>query len=720
MGVWITILIAAAAILTGIGIYAWRHRTIPGAASFGLLMFAVADWSLAYALELNSVELSAKMLWIRVEYVGIALAPLFWLVFALQYTGQGRWLSRRNLTLVSLVPAITIILVGTTGWHHLHYVYYGVTSSTGWPMLEIEYGPWFWVLTTYAYLCLLAGTFLLGRAFAASSAIYRRQAAVLLAGALIPWISNALYLAGLVLHPYLDTTPLTFALSGAVIAYGLFRYRLLQVVPVAQRAVIDSMPTAMIVLDTQDRIADLNPAARLLFDLGERAVVGRPYRQVLGPAEVIAPFANVAQTDTRVEMGTGDNRRVFQMSISPLGNGAARDKTHEIGARLVLISDATAEVQAREVLAQRNRHLTLLHEIARVASSTLDLATLYQRLADTLAQIIGGDGCYITRLDPITGHVVGCAAYGPFRDAYRQVEAPAGEVTLTVSVLKSGRPIAVEDVFDSPYISPRIAAMFPARSQLGLPLRVAGQDLGAVLIAFNEHHIFAAEEITWATQAVDLAALALQNALLFQRAEQSTRDWEATFDAMPDLIAVLDGNHRIVRANKALGAKLGVSPPEVIGLNYYSLVHGTDQPPDVYPSWQALAEGRQYAVEIEKERLGGHFLVGISPVCDATGSLAGTIHVARDITERKLIEEEREQLIQELTQALAKVKTLSGLLPICARCKNIRDDQGYWHSVEVYVRDHTEADFSHSICPSCMAEMYPWYGSDEVPGEKSP
>ncbi len=75
--------------------------------------------------------------------------------------------------------------------------------------------------------------------------------------------------------------------------------------------------------------------------------------------------------------------------------------------------------------------------------------------------------------------------------------------------------------------------------------------------------------------------------------------------------------------------------------------------------------------------------------------------------ERKRNEEEREKLILELREALARVKTLSGFLPICASCKKIRDDQGYWRQIEAYIRDHSEAEFSHCICPDCARKLYP-------------
>jgi len=81
------------------------------------------------------------------------------------------------------------------------------------------------------------------------------------------------------------------------------------------------------------------------------------------------------------------------------------------------------------------------------------------------------------------------------------------------------------------------------------------------------------------------------------------------------------------------------------------------------------------------------------------------------------MEQERKKLLEELQEALARVKLLSGLLPICAGCKNIRDEEGYWHQVEAYIRDHSEADFSHSVCPRCARTLYPdYFGEPESTG----
>jgi PAS domain S-box-containing protein len=95
------------------------------------------------------------------------------------------------------------------------------------------------------------------------------------------------------------------------------------------------------------------------------------------------------------------------------------------------------------------------------------------------------------------------------------------------------------------------------------------------------------------------------------------------------------------------------------------------------------------------------------PHYDENGRLISYDGIITDITKRKQIEGEREKLILELKDALSNIRTLRGLLPICASCKKIRNDEGYWEQIEIYVRDHSEADFSHGICPECVKKLYP-------------
>jgi len=115
-------------------------------------------------------------------------------------------------------------------------------------------------------------------------------------------------------------------------------------------------------------------------------------------------------------------------------------------------------------------------------------------------------------------------------------------------------------------------------------------------------------------------------------------------------------------------------------------------------------QGREFQFRKKSgEVITGLFSAEIIPINNQEFALSSI----SDITGRKRAEEEREKLIQELQKALAEVKTLSGLIPICASCKKIRDDKGYWGQIESYISDHSEAEFSHGICPDCMKKLYP-------------
>ena len=112
--------------------------------------------------------------------------------------------------------------------------------------------------------------------------------------------------------------------------------------------------------------------------------------------------------------------------------------------------------------------------------------------------------------------------------------------------------------------------------------------------------------------------------------------------------------------------------------------------------------------------------MAFQPVYDGDSRFLGTRCSNRDITQRKLAEGEREKLIGELRSALARVRMLSGLLPICASCKKIRDDKGYWNQIETYIRDHSEAHFSHGICPECARKEYPELFADTAKRKEGP
>jgi PAS domain S-box-containing protein len=124
-----------------------------------------------------------------------------------------------------------------------------------------------------------------------------------------------------------------------------------------------------------------------------------------------------------------------------------------------------------------------------------------------------------------------------------------------------------------------------------------------------------------------------------EAAIQATSNWEYTFDAVPDPIAILDNKYRVVRVNRAMAARLGVTPEECVGVICYRAIHGTDKPPSFCPHRQLLKDKLEHIREVREDNLGGDFIVSVSPLFNSEGKITGCIHVARDINERKQAEE---------------------------------------------------------------------------------
>ena len=189
----------------------------------------------------------------------------------------------------------------------------------------------------------------------------------------------------------------------------------------------------------------------------------------------------------------------------------------------------------------------------------------------------------------------------------------------------------------------------------------------------------------------------------------STDKYKAIFQKSIDALIIVDGKTRkILEANQATHTILGYKSKELVGKNFSILYP---------PKSDSSIKNR-----IEKIKVYGSVFVdefnradGSSCILDLTFTMIpwmkkeAILATFRDPSERIKVEKEREKLIHDLQDALKKIKTLKGLLPICASCKKIRDDEGYWQQVEIYISNHSEVNFSHGICPECQKKLFPEY-----------
>ncbi|MGO9411868.1 MAG: histidine kinase N-terminal 7TM domain-containing protein [Spirochaetia bacterium] len=194
-----------------------------------------------------------------------------------------------------------------------------------------------------------------------------------------------------------------------------------------------------------------------------------------------------------------------------------------------------------------------------------------------------------------------------------------------------------------------------------------------------------------------LLVLAAYNRLHFLDLVPKAR--AALVERMSDGFLVLDVTDRIIDINSMAADLLGISS-RVIGRPLG----------DVSPSLGGLLAGDSQEKTLSLNRPQDPDMtleVSVTCLSRRSGKRTGRLLLVRNITERRRAEKEREKLIAELSAALANIKKLSGLLPVCASCKKIRDDKGHWHQMETYMRDRAEVEFSHGLCPECMEKLYP-------------
>ena len=349
-------LLFTAGLAAAMALLAWQRRATPGGTSFALLMVASAEWAFMSALEKAVPTLPAKILCAKVEYLGIASVPALWFMFALGYSRQANWVTRRNVLLLWIMPSITVMLAFTNQWHRLVWTSITPASPGADALLVYDHGPWFWIFAAYNYGLIFLGTLALARALLRSSPVYRGQTVALLTGLAIPWVSNAIYLAGWSPLRGLDPTPFAFTLTGVACLWGMFRFQLFDLVPVARDAVIESMGDGVVVLDARDRIADINPAAQRMIGITHGSPVGQRVAAVLAAwPDVVTQLGNASESQSEIRLGS-DVPSYLDVRIAPL-----RDPHGLASGRVLLLRDITD----RKLLDELRDDLThaLVHDL---------------------------------------------------------------------------------------------------------------------------------------------------------------------------------------------------------------------------------------------------------------------------------------------------------------------------------------------------------------------
>lgn len=352
-----------------------RREKIKWAYSFLLVLFSIAIWDIADILELFSTNLEMYHVVIKIAYLGIATLPIFWFLFIINYTGKESWITPGKVILSVIIPVLTLIFTFTDESFHLMRTVLSYDASGQFSIVKIQYGPWFWVHSANSYLLLLLSVILLIHSALTTSGLFVGQKIFLISASVLPWISNILYLTRITNSDYTTTA---FTLLSLALAVSVFRYQLLNLVPIAREIVFENMTDSVIVLNRENRVIDLNPAAIPDSKIGTKGFLGSRFEEIF-PDFARLLEKSLANEELKEEIGIPFESPIkyFTVQINTLkGKKGAnlgkiiviRNSSEQKFARLAL-QDMNEELETR--VEQRTAELVKELEIRKQVESAL-------------------------------------------------------------------------------------------------------------------------------------------------------------------------------------------------------------------------------------------------------------------------------------------------------------------------------------------------------------
>ncbi|HMM10937.1 MAG TPA: histidine kinase N-terminal 7TM domain-containing protein [Bacteroidales bacterium] len=350
------ILLIPAIISFWLAFEARKKRYAPRGSLFALAMLSVGLWSFTYAMELASTTQSLMQFWLKLEYVAIPWVSLLMMLVVLNFTDIETSIKWSVISYLAIIPLITMILAITHEHHQLYYKSVKMSEDGPIPLLKLEIGPWYYVHVLYSYALNLYALAVLVRKLLHQRSMFRNQLLLLMLAVLVPLLSFTLYFARLMPIKNIDPTPFAFSVSGLLMSVSIFRFRMLDLLPIAREHVFRSMSDGLLVIDSKLRLIDCNPVAGQVFKWN-RTPFGKPIAELWADyPDLVALCSRIGEESLEAELNLSGEDKIYLMSSSDIYN----HKNAVVG-KLLVVHDITHRYKMQETIRKSEERLRALN-----------------------------------------------------------------------------------------------------------------------------------------------------------------------------------------------------------------------------------------------------------------------------------------------------------------------------------------------------------------------
>ena len=468
-----------------------RKHNIRGAVSLIVFSIALITWAGAYCLLRFDVQ-TGGLIWLALTYLSATVASTALLAFVLAYTNHEEWLGKWGILLLSLEPLITQALFWTSRLHPYF--------STGFFLTKTGIGlipsPWYWINASYSDGLMILSLILLTQTFLHQTSQYLVQSIMIGAGVLIPVLVKIFSLALNVSIPNLELPLFSFCITGALLVYTIYRSNLIGVTPIPRDVVLETLSDGWMVVDVNNRIVDMNPAAETLLGVTREKTFGYPAESILENWPKLDLEPSTRELEIKGTVRVHGEMRILSVRILPL----VRPPERQIG-KVVFWRDMTERRQADNARQRaRDEMFILLHSISEAAFRTLSLNDF---LNETIIQIVlsfhSQAGLVFLQEDanPKTGkpRVFLAAHYGIASSNLEHLVSSPQVARIVTETLENNQPFHVMNVATDPRLPPSMQQS-GSQSILLVPLVTGEHGVGVIGLIKNDETVFGQGEVT--------------------------------------------------------------------------------------------------------------------------------------------------------------------------------------------------------------------------------